>query len=144
MPSVQHTPSEKALTIASNLAFVVPWVVASIAGDVFLLILTPLIILSSTVFHIFKPYGPNTWNHDRKNDIQFLLLYVDTLFALVGVSYIIYLFWIHGLPAIFWFLLPLVTFSMYVFQFWRKRFYEETHTLWHITAAAVMTIALLL
>jgi len=133
----------KTLPVVSNIVFLVPWVFAISAGDAVLSLLIPALFAVSSIYHVSKPYGYDRGSSSKKNEAQSTLLYLDTILASIAGLYTFYLFFEKGLPPVFWYLLPLATFSVYAFHFWRDKYYAQGHTFWHIVAALVMTIALI-
>ena len=131
----------KLLPVASNLVFVIPWLVAIVVGNSVFAVLTPLIIIASTMHHVFKPIG--FWDFKRANGLQTKLFLLDVILVIITVGYIINLFWEKGFPPTFWYSVTLGLIGLFFYSAWTKRYYKYGHAIWHTVAASIITIALL-
>jgi len=135
---------KEAVSIESNLVFLIPFFIAIYQGKLIFSIIIATVFLASTTYHTFKKPGADWWWKDpNRTLVQSLLLYSDTFFALILGLFILQAFTSSGLGIGFWISVLIAIPAVILFMNTNSKHYVSYHSMWHVLTALIVTIALL-
>jgi len=136
--------NKKELTLVyTNIFFLIPFLIGLANGKLSLSILLGIFTLSSTTYHLFRKPGAEWWWRTRgRTKTQTFMLLSEIILALILSAWSIIIIYhksliILGLATV----LFIPGFIMFLRTDYKK--YILHHTIWHITSAAIITMALI-
>jgi hypothetical protein len=127
------------------LYFLVPLAVALLRRNYIGALFVCVVIVTSSLFHIYKPSGEMWWFTQTGNSLQQVLLWLDTLSALALIGYNLFTFYRAGWPASSFVAIGLAIVAFVPF-FWPSLFgpYDSAHTVWHVAGSIITILAFLI
>jgi hypothetical protein len=126
----------------TSILFLVPGFLAFRFGNILLCFVLISVAVSSTLYHMYKPQGPDWWWH-KKALYQHILQIVDTFFSLAASGFVVSRLLATNSKFVISVILVFCILSLKFFFVYRTQTYERSHGWWHVLASITVTIVLL-
>lgn len=138
-----HINKDERILVYTNIFFVIPIVVGVRNGVWGITIMLVIFLISSTLYHTFRKPGAEWWWHTKdRNKLQTLMLLLEILLALILSGWSIVLLYQKSLTLLITAAIIFIP-GFVVFLSTNYKKYPIYHSIWHITSAMAITLALI-